>query len=274
MTRERKSFDGLISAAIFILMEIAALAMLKSSSSLEDIWINRSSRHVQALLWGGGERLRNYFTLEKQNEDLARANLELERELSLYRHAESDRPSEIYQDSDRFRYTPASIVKMSRNTTHNYIIIDKGSEDGIKPHSGIITDNGVVGFVSAVDRHYSYGLTLLNNNTSVSARIGDSGFTGSLVWDGTSSNKAILKDIPIHYKNTQGDTVLTSGFSGIYPPDIMLGTTEEASLFDGATLRISVKLSQDFSSLNHVTVVECLDREEIEALEEQMEEEL
>lgn len=266
--------NGLISAAIFILMEIAALAMLKSSSSLENIWINRSSRRAQAFLWSGGEKLRNYFTLEKQNEDLARANLELERELSLYRHAENDLPSKTYRDSDRFRYTPASIVKMSRNTTHNYVIIDKGSEDGIKPHSGIITDNGVVGFVSAVDKHYSYGLTLLNNNTSVSARIGNSGFTGSLVWDGTSSNKAVLRDIPIHFENTQGDTVRTSGFSGIFPPDIIIGTTEEASLFDGATLRISVTLSQDFSSLKHVTIVECLDREEIENLEKQMEDEL
>lgn len=274
MTRGRKSWLGLISAAIFIIMEIAALAMLKSSSTLEDIWINRSSRRMQAALWGGGERLRNYFTLEKQNEDLAQANVELERELSMYRNAESNLPSELYKDSDRFRYTPAAIVKMSRNTTHNYIIIDKGSEDGIKPHSGIITDHGVVGFVSAVDKHYSYGLTLLNNNTSVSARIGRSGFTGSLVWDGTSTNKAILKDVPIHFENTQGDTVLTSGFSGIFPPDIMLGTTEEASMYDGATLRISVKLSQDFSSLKRVTVVECLDREEIEALEKKMEDEL
>ena len=66
-----------------------------------------------------------------------------------------------------FSYTPATIVKMSRGRVHNYVILNKGSEDGILPQSGIITDRGVIGIVKSVSRHYSYGLTLMNPDVNV-----------------------------------------------------------------------------------------------------------
>lgn len=267
MTRERNSYIGVINAAVFILLEIAAFAMLRNSSTLQNIWINRASRRVQAFLWSGGENIRNYFFLEKQNEELARTNFLLNEELRQYRAEGETIPAEIKKSNGMFRYTPATVVKMSRNTAHNYIIIDKGSEDGIKPQSGIITDYGVVGFVDAVSKHYSYGLTLMNNYSSVSARIGDTGFTGSLVWDGTSTGGAFLKDVPIHCECSPGDTIVTSGFSTIFPAGIPLGIAKEASLYDGSTMRISVDLTQDFSSIRYVTIVECLDKAEIEDLE-------
>ena len=57
----------LVSAAIFILLEVAALAMLDRSSTLQDIWINRASHRVMAALWSSGESVRNYFRLEAAN---------------------------------------------------------------------------------------------------------------------------------------------------------------------------------------------------------------
>ena len=267
MTRERNSYIGVVNAAVFILLEIAALAMLRNSSTLQNIWINRASRRVQAFLWSGGEDIRNFFFLEKQNEELAQTNFLLNEELRQYRTAGEISPTVEKKSNGMFRYTPATVVKMSRNTAHNYIIIDKGSDDGIKPQSGIITDHGVVGFVDAVSRHYSYGLTLMNNNSSVSARIGDTGYTGSLVWDGMSTGSACLRDVPIHCECSPGDTIVTSGFSTIFPAGIPLGIAKESSLYDGSTMRISVDLTQDFSSIRYVTIVECLDKAEIEALE-------
>lgn len=267
MAREKKSFAGLIRAAIFIILEIAALAMLSSSSSLQNIWLNRASRRIQASLWGGGETLRSYFILDKQNKELARANAALTEELNRYRSISDALLDGQTKESGRFRYTPATVVKMSRNSSHNYIILDKGSEDGIKPNSGIITDNGVVGFIEAVGKRYSYGITLMNSNASVSARVGDTGFTGPLVWDGRSTNRAFLKDLPMHYENQPGDTVFTSGFSSIFPPDIPIGITGEAAAADGATLRIGVVLLQDFGTVRYVTVVENMDKQEISALE-------
>lgn len=276
MAQAQRPYTKLITAAIFILLEIAALTLLGKSAPLQDIWINRASHRVMGALWGSGETLRNHFSLEKQNLVLAEENARLNNELREYklRDAENlENAASLTGADGGFLYTPATIVKISRNTAHNYIILNKGSEDGIRPHSGIITPQGVVGIVDAVGRHHSYGLTLMNTNISVSSRVGDTGIVGPLVWDGQDSNGAYLKDIPLHYTVSPGDTIFTSGFSIIFPPDIPVGIAGTSKIANGSTQQVNVTLFQDFSSLRYVTVAENLDRAEIFALEEQKKEE-
>ena len=276
MAKGAMLYTRLATAAIFIALEVAAVAMLTKSAPLQNIWINRASHRVMASLWGSGETLRNHFSMEKQNAILSEENARLNNILKYY-EGQEDLLHEIDASSiikaKGFTYTPATIVKVSRNTAHNYIILNKGSEDGIRPHSGIITPQGVVGIVDAVGRHHSYGLTLMNTNISVSSRVGDTGIVGPLVWDGQDSNGAYLKDIPLHYTVSPGDTIFTSGFSIIFPPDIPVGIAGTSKIADGSTQQVNVTLFQDFSSLRYVTVAENLDRAEIFALEEQKKEE-
>lgn len=269
MPRDPKTILRLLGAAIFIALEVAALGMLKSSATLQDIWINRTSHLVMGKLWSSGETVRNHFSLEKQNAALYEENFRLQEQLRAYKLAEeAEQETEAtVTPSLRFTYIPATVTKISRNSSHNYIILNKGSEDGVKPYSGIITSKGVVGIISAVDKHYSYGLTLMNTNVSVSSRVGHSGTVGPLIWDGRHSNKALLKDLPLHYDMALGDTVRTSGFSSIFPPDIPIGVTGETTVADGSTNVTEVTLFEDFSTLRYVTIVENPERAEISALE-------
>ena len=139
--------------------------------------------------------------------------------------------------------------------------------DGIRPQSGIITGSGVVGIIDAVDKHYSYGLSFMNSEVSVSSRIGKEGAVGPLSWDGVSVDKALLKEIPLQFKFSPGDTVWTSGYSAIFPPDIPLGTAGEARVVNGAVNEIEVHLFENFTALRFVTVVENIGRDEILSLE-------
>ena len=197
MPKERKIFPLVINAAIFILLEIAALNMLKNNSEMQSLWLSRMSHTFMAKVWGGSDNLRHYFSLNKENERLAKENAILNQQLKEYR----DREDQAYSDSltaeiqayGDFVFSPATIVKISRNKQHNYFIINKGSEDGIRPQSGIITNSGVVGIIDAVDKHYSYGLSFMNSDISVSSRIGKEGAVGPLSWDGVSVDKAVLK---------------------------------------------------------------------------------
>ena len=270
MAKGAMLYTRLATAAIFIALEVAAVAMLTKSAPLQNIWINRASHRVMASLWGSGETLRNHFSMEKQNAILSEENARLNNILKYY-EGQEDLLHEIDASSiikaKGFTYTPATIVKVSRNTAHNYIIINKGSDDGIIPHSGIITPQGVVGIIDAVDKHYSYGLTLMNTNVSVSSRVGDTGIVGPLIWDGRKSNGAILKDIPLHYTVQPGDTVYTSGFSIIFPPDIPIGIAGQSKIADGSSQQVAVTMFQDFSALRYVTIVENPDRSEIYELE-------
>ncbi len=270
MPSGRKPASFLAGAAIFILLEVAALGMLHASSTLQNIWINRASHRTMAFLWGSGEAVRSYFRLERLNQELQAENASLQERLRAYERLgveEEELARMAAREAANYRYTPAIVVKMSRNLSHNYIILDKGSEDGIRPQSGIISDRGVVGIVEAVDKHYSYGLTLMNPQMNVGARVGRSDVVAPLSWDGHSTGGALVRNIPPHYNIEPGDTVRTSGYSSIFPPGIPIGITGGSHLVDGSTRQVEVRLFQDFSTLRYVTVVENLERTEMMALE-------
>ena len=267
MPKERKFLPRLVSAAIFILMEIAALQMLSRNAELQRLWIARAAHGVMGTVWGSTQAVANYFNLRRVNEDLARENFELREELDSYRqqaHAARVDSMGVTGRFQGFDYVPAEVVKISRNKQHNYMILNKGFEDGIQEKSGIITRSGVVGIVDAVSAHYSYAFSFQNSDISISGRLGDEGATGLLVWDGVKSNGAILQEVPLQYKYAVGDTVYTSGHSLMFPPDIPLGLAGEARVINGATNEIRVDLFQDFTAIRYVTVVHNTAFDEVE----------
>jgi rod shape-determining protein MreC len=275
MPQGQKTSSYLVNAAIFILLEVAALAMLHATSTLQDIWLNRASHRTVAFLWGHGESLRSHFQLERLNQELQAENARLQEQLRVYERLEVEQEElerVAARESAAYRYIPATVVKMSRNRSHNYIILNKGSDDGIRPQSGIISDKGVVGIVEAVDRHYSYGRTLMDLQMSVGARVGRTEIVSPLSWDGFRSDGAVIRNLPPHYNVTPGDTVRTSGYSSIFPPDVPIGITGESRLVEGSTRQVAVTLFQDFSTVRYVTVVENLERSAIMALEAEGEE--
>ena len=264
MPRDRKPLYKILCAAVFIILEIAAFAMFRNSGALQNIWISRLSHKIMTATWGSSESISEYFHLKELNNALAEENFLLQEELHQYRLADEEREKIV---DENFEFIPAKIIKISRNKAHNYIIIDKGYEDGVFAQSGLITSNGVVGIIDVVEKHYSFALSLMNSEVSVSARIGDGGGVGPLYWDGKNTNGAILKEIPLHHKFNLGDTVMTSGFSSIFPGDIPLGIITGSKVINGATNECSIELLQDFSALKYVTVVNNLGRDEILNLE-------
>lgn len=271
MARVRKPAAKIISTAVFVLMELTALIMLSYGGPLQRIWISRASYSVMGLLWGASTSIGNYFALSGQNKELAQENFFLQQELRHYKTlamtARQDSLTANLSFSDEFEYIPATIRKVSKNKQHNYIILNKGSEDGVRPQSGIITSRGVIGIVDAVNRHNSYGITLMNPDMNISARLGSTGAVGPLSWDGISMDRAFLKEIPLQTRYSPGDTVWTSGYSSIFPPDIPLGIAGDAKIVNGAVNEVEVKLFQSFSSLRYVTIVRSTDDEEIVFLE-------
>lgn len=258
----------IITAAVFIILEIAALGMLRHNGVLQNIWISKASHTLMAKLWGGSENIKQYFSLSEVNHKLAEENFELRKELNrLYEllPEHSAKPDSL--DSNKFTYIFASIEKISTNKQHNYIIVDKGSKHGVVKGSGIITNKGAVGIIDAVSDNYSYAISFQNHNMNISSRVGKEGSVGPMSWDGFSASGAILREIPSHHIVEKGDTIYTSGFSSIFPASIPLGTAEEAKIVNGATFEIKVKLFEDLNSLRYVTIVNNNHSNEIKNLE-------
>ena len=272
MPRKSRTISIILTAAIFILLEVAALSMIVRGGDLQGIWVSRFSHRVMGALWGSSESVRDYFSLKSQNQELAQENYRLSLQVARMQNAiENAGGPEAGLVGDGFagdfRFIPGAIVKMSKNKQHNYIIINKGYDDGVRPQSGIITSRGAIGIVEAVERNYSYGIAFMNSSFNVSARIGSEGVVGPLSWDGHSTNKAILREIPLQTRFAQGDTVYTSGYSTIFPPDIPLGIVTGSGIQDGTMYEIYVTLLEDHAALRYITIVDHTGRDEIIPLE-------
>ena len=237
--------------------------------------MSKGAHAFMAKIWGSTQAVKYYFSLKQANEELAAQNFALNQELQAWmqyaEEAKRDSLTRSFEDIAGFHYMSASIVKISRNKQHNYLILGQGSEDGVVPRSGIITPQGVIGIVDAVGKHYSYAISFMNTDFSLSARLGREGAVGPLVWDGKSSGGAILKEIPLQYRFEPGDTVYTSGFSSIFPADIPIGLTGTSRIVNGATYEINVSLLQNVGAARYVTLVNNVGRQEIETLETEAE---
>ena len=268
MPKERPFASRIINLAVFILLETASLLMLSHNSTLQRLWIARLSHGFMAKTWGATQSVRNYFGLKSQNDELALENERLRETLRAYELAakESDPAFMPSVKENGFRYIPATIIKSGTSSQHNYLILDKGSEDGVVANSGIVSSKGVIGIVDAVSKHYSYAISFLNKELNISARIDTSGAVGPLAWDGLRTDEGVLREIPLQFKYNIGDTVYTSGYSAIFPPDIPLGVAGEAKVINGATNEIRVKLFQDHSALKYVTIIENTRIREIEEI--------
>lgn len=272
MQRRRTITGTLINTAVFILLEIAALGMLRHGDSLQDLFISRAAHGFLGYFWGVSENIADYASLRTENRHLAEEILRLTETITRLEEeaaAAAARDSADYTTAWRGKYEfiPAEVIKNSVNKQHNYLIIGKGSDDGVRPQTGIITSRGVIGIVDAVSRRYSYAISFLNSDSSISARIGKDGAAGPMAWDGKGSGNALLREIPLQVKFEEGDTVYTSGFSTIFPPDIPIGRITGSRIVNGATFEIKVSLFQDFSSVRHVCLVRNRDLDEIMSLE-------
>jgi rod shape-determining protein MreC len=271
--RKGKFIYYISTAAIFIILELAALTMLYNNGPLQRTWFGNAGQGFSGWVWGFTQQINDYFSLKEINDSLANDNARLTILLagkadSLTRESLAEMlPADNAAGS--FRYTPAVIRKISNNTQHNYMMLDKGSSDGVKEGNGVITAKGAVGIIEAVSENYSYALSFKNHQMSISARLRKDGPVGTMNWDGKSQNKALLKEIPHHIDLADGDTVYTSGYSSMFPADIPLGTTGASKIVNGATYEIEISLFEDMSSLRYAIIVDNLDDDEIETLEAQ-----
>ena len=247
------------------------MSMLRNNAELQNAWFAKGGQNVMNTLWGWSNSVSDYFSLKEQNDSLALENLALKTKVVALEEYISDSllTAKLYTaDKKRgFRYIPATINKISNNTQHNYIIVSKGSNDGINRGDGIITEQGAIGIVDAVSENFCFVRSFKNHGMSLSARLGRKGSSGQLKWDGLNSNGALLNEIPHHITVTPGDTVYTSGFSSIFPSDIPLGIVMDSRIVNGSTYEIKVTMFEDFSALKYVTIVQNMNKDEIKELE-------
>jgi hypothetical protein len=131
----------------------------------------------------------------------------------------------------------------------------------------VIDQNGVVGIVNVAGPHAARVISLLNPHIRLSCKLQGNGFYGSLVWDGKSPRMAVLEELPKHVEYHKGDTIITSGYSAVFPEGIIVGTVEGlARGMSDSFVSLRIKLTTNFSQLSSVRVITNSMKEQIEAL--------
>ena len=167
-----------------------------------------------------------------------------------------------------FSFIVANVINNSIARPFNYITLNKGSLDGVKPEMGVIDASGVVGIVSVVGPRSSRVISLLNPHFRLSCKLKGTDNFGSLVWDGRDPEVALLEELPRHTVSHAGDTVVTSGYSSVFPPGLPVGLVmDEAGNDHGDFFTLKVRLLSDFAALNNVQVVVSDMSAEVKSLE-------
>jgi len=128
-----------------------------------------------------------------------------------------------------------------------------------------------VGVVMAAGRRYSVIMPILNGNTSISCKVKGSDSFGFLEWNGGDPYCAQIKDMPYHAAVAIGDTIVTTGFSSVFPENVPVGTVAGVEHSrNGYTLKVKVNLAVDMSDLKWVYIHRETADEEIDELYEQI----
>lgn len=259
---------------LFILLETLALVMVFNYNSFQKATYLNSANQVTGKVYEMYKSVTGYFGLTKINQELAQENARLRMLLENQPEFVANTDSiflNLPESDSVYRFIPAQIISNSVNRPFNYITLNKGSRHGIKPDMGIISAGGIVGVVGQVSASYSMGLSVLNQRWSISAKLKKNGYYGSLIWDGLDYQFANFNEIPLHVNIAVGDTVITSGYSSVFPEGILVGTINNFTEPDGENYySIQVKLSVDFKSLSHVEVVENRSGKEIDELDKNL----
>lgn len=262
---------------LFLLLEVTSFVLLFRFNHYQQSVYFTSANGVAGKVYEVSGGISSYFHLKSTNEDLLDRNMWLEQRVAslekslLEQGMDSARLHSLQRLSpSEFQIFKANVIKNSLNMADNYITLDRGSADGIRPDMGVVDANGVVGIVYKTSPRYALVIPLLNSKSSISCKIVGSDYFGYLKWEGGDSRFAYLKDLPRHAEFNLGDTVVTSGYSTVFPEGVMVGTVDDMSdSHDGLSYLLKIKLATDFGKVSNVRVISRAGQDEQKALEQE-----
>lgn len=260
---------------LFIFYVVISLGLLFNNNPYQRHVYLTSASHITGSVYRLSNSITGYFNLRAINDDLQRQNAELTSELLALREQVDKMGIQLYGDSiplpepvRKYDFILAKVINNSISRPHNYITIDKGRLDGVQPEMGVIDQNGVIGVVEIVNDRFARIISLLNPDFRLSCKVKGNDIIGSLVWDGKDPQTALVEELPKHTVFAPGDTIVTSGFSAMFPPDIPVATViERAMTNDDNFYTLRVRLLTEFAQLSTARIVVNSDLAEIKEIE-------
>jgi rod shape-determining protein MreC len=245
---------------LFMLLELVNLwAVFKYNAYQHTLYFNTTNQWAATILSTTHE-VKSYHQLRIVNETLARENAQIRTELLRLKSQQQPASKLPYFVSDamlnRYQALACRVIDQSTQMSQNYLTIDKGRLDGIQPGMAVISSTGVVGKIMSCTENLSLVVSVLHTSNSVSAKLKRSGELGYIKWPGYQSEVAELMDVSKYKKVVKGDTVVTSDYNAVFPPNIPIGIVAKVGLEKDDTFHdIKVMLFTQFATLQYVYVI-------------------
>lgn len=263
---------------LFLILELISLVFVVNGNKHQSAVFSTFANKYGGAIFSSYSNLRNYFHLKDANNLLAQENARLKKQLENVQFVSDSSNFESFQpiiiiDSNtividdsakaQFDFISAKVISNSINRQKNYIMLNKGTKHGVSKNMGLIGPYGIVGVIFETSEDYSTAISLLNIKLSVSVKLKKNNELGTLIWDGQSELYGHLDAVENYVPVKIGDTIVTSGFSHIFPGGEYVGTVESVGEIPGKTLwNIVVKYNTDFSKLYWVNIARNLNYEQ------------
>lgn len=255
---------------LFLLLLITSLTLTIQSHSYHRSTVVNSANVASGTVYEEMNKVRSYFNLRSQNNKLARENAALRKMLFNKKDSTSTLEKDSLKGYDKIEVIQSRVINNSYNVPENYLTINSGALQGIKPDMGVINSQGIVGIVEKVSSNYATVFSVLNVKSKINAKVKKSNHFGSLIWDAKNAGYAQLIEIPRLASVRKGDTIVTGGSSRIFPENIPVGIIDKVYT-DTETnyYTLNIRLFSDMTNLDHVYIILNKDNAEIKKLEKE-----
>jgi len=207
--------------------------------------------------------VQSYLNLKTTNADLMQRIADLEENVQVYKKKLEHFTDQMQPDlttlginQNHYHYIPAKVIHNEIFGPNNYILLNKGSKDGISEDMGVVSVKGIVGVVSNVSDNFSRVIPVLNSGYHPICMLKNTRYIGPLFWDGKDPRFINLSQLPSYASYSVGDTIVTSEYSAIYPEGVLVGIVEDALIQNNEDYNsVKVRLFTDFSTLNEVFII-------------------
>jgi rod shape-determining protein MreC len=253
---------------LFLLLMIIAVSLTIQSHSYHKSKVISSANFFTGGVYEMTSNVEGYFNLKVQNEELAKENARLKGLLFNIKDSTKVPNLDSIKGVKKTDIIISKVIKNSYSNQVNFLTLNSGSKQGVKPEMGVINSLGIVGVIENTSANYSTVLSILNTESPLNAKVKKSNHIGSLTWNGKNTGFVQLTDVPRLATVRKGDTIVTGAQSTIFPENIGIGTIEKIYIDNETNLyMIDVRLFNDMTSLGHVYIIRNKDREEIINLE-------
>lgn len=257
---------------LFLLLLGISLFLSIQSHSYHRSRVISSANFVSGGVYEKINNVSEYLNLRTQNDALAQENAKLRSLLFDKKDTTAIAKLDSLKGVKPDDIIVSKVIHNTFNTHENYLTLNSGSLQGVKPDMGVINSLGIVGVIDNTSNNYSTVISILNIKSHINAKLKKSNHFGSLSWDGKNAGFVQLTDVPRLASIRIGDTIVTGGQSVIFPENINIGTVSKR-YYENETnyYKIDVKLFNDMTNLGHVYIIKSKNREEIINLEKKEE---